>query len=194
MIRIILPPLLTFLVSWGFSTNTPDQEPSHTSTNYPEHLTGTFTGGFGEDTCHSCHFDYPLNPEEGTLRVEGIPEEYESGQSYMIHIYLERPDLVKAGFQLTARFSDGRQAGMFSPQSDRTQFTEQAPDSIQYLQHSGKGTKLTGEESNEWHFKWIAPVESGEVQIHLAANAANGDASEFGDFILTREFRVTPVE
>ncbi|MDR8391226.1 hypothetical protein NC796_08760 [Aliifodinibius sp. S!AR15-10] len=189
MIKLILPTVLTLLVGLGFEVGS--SVSGSVPNKYPEHLTGAFTGGFGEDTCHSCHFDYPLNHDEGKLSVDGFPQEYKSGQSYMIRIHIERPGLAKAGFQLTARFADGWQAGMFSPQSDRTQFTSNTPDSIQYLQHSAKGTELTGNESTYWQFKWIAPQRQDEVQIHLAANAANGDASEFSDFILTKELQLS---
>ncbi|MDZ7689779.1 MAG: choice-of-anchor V domain-containing protein [Balneolaceae bacterium] len=194
--RISLFPIVTLALGLLL-----DSVPTHSgippsSYPYPEHLTGTFTGGFGEDTCHSCHFDYPLNHEEGNLQLEGFPSEYQSGQSYMIRIHIERPELAKAGFQIATRFSDGRQAGMFSPQSDRTQFTESAPEGLQYLQHSAKGTEINGENTNTWQLKWIAPSSSTQdtVYVNLSANAANGDASEFGDFIFTKELLVNPSE
>ncbi|MFH5831484.1 choice-of-anchor V domain-containing protein [Halalkalibaculum sp. DA3122] len=190
--RITLLPVITLVAGLLLQPNQSNTGTSHTTYHYPEHLTGTFTGGFGEDTCHSCHFDYPLNHDEGLLRVEGFPREYQRGRSYMIRIHVERPDLAKAGFQLSARFPDGRQAGMLSPQSDRTQFTESAPDSLQYLQHSPEGTAITGDISTTWQLKWIAPRQQDDVYIHLAVNAANGDGSEFGDFILTRELTLRP--
>lgn len=158
--------------------------------DYPEQLPDRLTGGFGEQTCHSCHFDYPLNYEEGRLQVEGLPKQYEGGRSYMLRIYVGRPGLEKAGFQLTARFADGRQAGMFSPQSDRTLFTEGISDSVQYVQHSAKGTDITGDERTLWTVKWIAPKKAGAVVLHIAANAGNGDASEFGDYILTQKIHI----
>lgn len=194
LIKVSLFPLLTLALGmvWDSISIAEKHTVTH-SYSYPEHLTGAFTGGFGEETCHSCHFDYPLNHEEGSLYVEGFPQTYQSGQSYMIYIQVERPELAKAGFQLSARFSDGRQAGMFSPQSDRTQFTESVPDSIQYLQHSARGTEGNGENSNTWQLKWIAPSSGQDtVFVHLSANAANGDASEFGDFILTKTLRISP--
>lgn len=190
IVKIILFPTITLAL--GLLLRPIDSVQGNSVNRYPEHLTGAFTGGFGEETCRSCHFDYPLNYKEGTLQVEGFPGSYERGQSYTIRIHVKRPDLAKAGFQLSARFSDGRQAGTLSPQSDRTQFTETTPDSIQYLQHSAKGTELNGETSSEWQLKWIAPQKLGIVYINLAANASNGDASEFGDYILTDSLTISP--
>ncbi len=158
---------------------------------YPEHLTGAFTGGFGEDTCHSCHFDYPLNYNEAGLRTEGLPDQYDSGNTYVIKIIADRPDLEKAGFQLAARFENGTQAGSFSLTSDSLQFTESVPDSIQYIQHSPMGTDTPNNGPMKWTVRWTAPEEAREIVLHLAVNVANGDASEFGDYILTKEIHLS---
>ncbi|MFP3941014.1 MAG: choice-of-anchor V domain-containing protein [Thermoanaerobaculia bacterium] len=75
-----------------------------------------FTGGFGEPTCRSCHFDAPEEPEEGALVLEGVPEAYRPGETYPLTVVLRHPELARGGFQLTARFAagaaEGRQAGV----------------------------------------------------------------------------------
>ena len=57
------------------------------------------TGGFGEETCHKCHFENDLNDAAGSLGLEGIPESYAPGQHYLIEIVLERPGIGRGGFE-----------------------------------------------------------------------------------------------
>ncbi|MDX1591744.1 MAG: hypothetical protein R3283_07270, partial [Balneolaceae bacterium] len=114
----------------------------------PDHLDGPFTGGFGEATCHSCHFDYDLNMEGGSLTVTGFPERYQPGREYPISVRIESERLEIGGFQLTIRhLNSGNQAGSFTWNGDRIRFTPESSvgDSIQYLQHSGEGTSPTGD-------------------------------------------------
>lgn len=92
---------------------------------------------------------------------------------------------------MTARFTDGSQAGSFNHQSDRTQFSTADSGNVQYVQHSGKGTEITDTGLTVWTVEWIAPEKSRQISIHLAANAANGDASEFGDYILIKEIQLS---
>lgn len=189
MSRLILLPLFTLVVGLQLSQNKAvspvDPAP------YPEHLTGTFTGGFGEQTCRSCHFDYNLNPEEGSLSVSDIGASISGGERVEFNISVTRDDIGAGGFQLSARYEDGRQAGNFNIEdNDRLMFTQSAPDSLQYVQHSKEGTDPSGEDTIRWKVVWQAPGSpSGPVLFNLSANAANGDQSEFGDYIYTREIR-----
>lgn len=148
---------------------------------FPEQLTGTFTGGFGEETCRSCHFDFPLNPGGGSLRLEGLPENYTPGQTYTLRIILRRDKLQRGGFQLTARHPDSSQAGRFSVDSPALQFTRDLED-VRYVQHTPASTEPSEQGVLRWEVPWTAPA-SGEVRFSLAANAGNGDASAFGDYI-----------
>src|SRR5690625_90388 len=172
----------------------PASSPPHAYRDYPEQLPGPYTGGFGEQTCHSCHFDYDLNLPDGSLEAELPQETYEPGKSYPISIRLDREDIGKGGFQMTARFEDGSQAGAFEPVDDRVSFTSVAAnESLQYVQHSESGTSPLTPGEIEWSLIWTAPEEAtGPILFHMAANAANGDVSEFGDWIYTLETRITP--
>jgi len=185
MYRILITLVLTLFLGKGLSIH--DSEPTTYVAAYPEELPGTFTGGFGEDTCHSCHFDYPLNPDEGSLSLEEIPEKYEPGKLYTFSIELSREKLGQAGFQLSSRFKNGDQAGSFEANSERLQFTG-TENTIQYLQHSLKGSKLNNQSSHRWQVTWKAPLTNqGSIIFNIAANAGNGDASAFGDFIFAEE-------
>lgn len=190
MLRIALIVSSTLLT--GFLLNAGDGEISTPAHAYPEQLPGKYTGGFGEESCHSCHFDYSLNPEEGSLSIEGIPSSYDPGKTYTFTIEVSRKDLGKAGFQLTARYADSSQAGSFSEESNRIEFTN-STGGVQYVQHSPEGTEPNESDTSTWSLKWAAPEQSkGNIIFNLATNAANGDASEFGDFIFTREIVSSP--
>ncbi len=69
------------------------------------------TGGFGEPTCHQCHFDANLNEPGGSLEVRGFPETYEPDRTYMLEIVVTGPRLRTAGFQLAIRYLAGARAG-----------------------------------------------------------------------------------
>lgn len=189
-IKIITIILLPFLVG---KTVQLDLSPgnnlhSKTSTIYPEHIAGAYTGGFGEQSCHSCHFDYDLNQPEGELAVTGIEDSFEPGVKSVIHIEVKRDDMNRAGFQLTARFEDGSQAGTFDL-SEHLTTTPNIDNEITYVQH-GVGKVEAEGGKKKWQVKWLAPDQTGPVIFNIAVNAANGDASEFGDWIYLKEIRV----
>ncbi|MFW6192946.1 MAG: choice-of-anchor V domain-containing protein [Gemmatimonadota bacterium] len=172
------------------------------------------TGGFGEPDCTACHFDAPVNPEGGELRVEGLPDRYAPGASYRLRVTLEVRGLGRAGFQLAARFGEGNRrgasAGTLTAKDSTVQVVRaegdggngaeevgDAPD-VHYAQHTRAGTGQTARTSPAryaWTVRWKAPEEpEGPVLFHAAANAANDDASEFGDRIFTLETAVDPPE
>jgi len=194
--------LLIFIILWpfviGISLSKTEKVQKNTLParfEYPEHLAGPYTGGFGEETCRSCHFDYPLNPEGGKLKLSGIPEIYESGKKYEIEVRVERESLGLAGFQLTSRFPEGTQAGTFEYDKVHITTTPETGDSVTYLQHAATGTEPQEKGIKIWTFHWIAPQKaSGTVLFHIASNAANGDASEFGDWIYAKEVEILPAE
>jgi len=71
---IIITVLLAVPVIAGIKMKPVDNDSMNhgTITAYPEHLDGPLTGGFGENSCHSCHFDYDINPEEGSFRKREV--------------------------------------------------------------------------------------------------------------------------
>lgn len=193
MLRLLILPVVTLLMALTLS-EAPSLPAPDNESPYPEHLTGAFTGGFGEQTCRSCHFDYDLNPGEGRLSVSGVPERITGGETLEIRILLEREELGRAGFQLSARYADGKQAGSFEVgDKDRMMFSNTTPDSLKYIQHSTSGSEPLREHETSWTVTWQAPRSlAGPVIFHIAANAANGDQSEFGDFIYTKEITTNP--
>lgn len=56
---------------------------------------------------------------------------------------------------------------------------------VQYAHHTLAGADVSGAETS-WSVQWTAPEAAGDsVRVHVSANAANDDASEFGDDVYT---------
>ena len=106
----------------------------------------------------------------------------------------ERDDGEMAGrprWKLAARVSAGDgaggPAGVLQPlEGDQRVQVAAGPDAVTYAQHTEPGTALTSAGATSWTVEWRPPaVDATPVTFHAAANAANDDASEFGDFIYT---------
>lgn len=147
------------------------------------------TGGFGEQTCQTCHFGSDLNPGSGSLMLNGIDAVVDAGQSYPLSIVLHSENLVVGGFQMTARTRQGENAGSFQP-GDMNAEVVLDTTGIQYIQHTLYGVEnaLVRDGKVIWELTWVAPDVVGDsIVFNLAANAANGDNSAFGDEIFTFE-------
>jgi hypothetical protein len=165
------------------------------------------TGGFGEPTCRQCHGDAGLNEPGGRLVIAGVPSRYLPGRTYELVVSLERDGMLRAGFQLAARFAAGdragTQAGVLSPVDARTAIVADSVTHVSYVEHTLAGTALGaggagaagggGSSAALWTFLWTAPAAGGgAVVLNVAANAANDDDSPLGDFIYTRAVPVPP--
>lgn len=149
------------------------------------------TGGFGEPTCHTCHFDHAPNAPGTSLSLDGLPAAFHPGRPYRFVVRLSRNGLARGGFQLSARDADGKQAGVFSYDDDR--LDAERSGGVLYLRHLEAGTAPTSADSIAWVLTWTAPdTARGPVFFHTAANAADGDDSPFGDFVVTRADTVRP--
>ena len=155
-------------------------------------------GGFGSDTCHACHFENDLDAPGGMLTLGGVPDAFDPSATYRITVSLERPGMGRAGFQLAARVSEGDSAGgsagaLLALGGDRRVQVVTGPDAVTYAQHTEPGTALTGPGTSSWTVEW-RPLDTNGVSVtfHVAANAANDDASEFGDFIYTASATTRP--
>ena len=159
---------------------------------YPKDPPAAHTGGFGEPTCHRCHFDQPMNAPGGSLKLVGVPEVYRAGARYTLTVQLARPAMQRGGFQVSARFVDGarggRQAGRLGRLDDRVEVVRDDSSAVQYAHHTETGTTLAAPDTMRWQVTWTAPETAlARVVFHLSANAANDDASEFGDFVYVAE-------
>lgn len=147
------------------------------------------TGGFSEPTCTGCHFDAAVNTGTGTLSVDGLPTTYEPGGTYTLTLTLAQKDLRAGGFQMSSRFEDGSQAGSLAAASvDAARVDVSTLAHIQYIHHVYAGSRRVAPDTARWHLLWTAP-DSGDVLLHIAANAADDDESPLGDMIYTRTER-----
>ena len=99
MIRI-LAPCAVFVIALPLAVSAFKEGP------YPN-----VTGGFGEQTCHLCHIDNPINAPGGTLTLDGVPASFAPDQAYPITVTISRQGLRRGGFEIAARFAGGRQKG-----------------------------------------------------------------------------------
>jgi hypothetical protein len=145
------------------------------------------TGGFGEPTCHRCHADNTLS-DSTTRVVLGIPDRYEAGRSYEVAVQVRHPQMMTGGFQLSARVAsgprEGRQAGRLTSVDGDVKIVTADSLDVEYASHvrAPVGERLS---QIMWTVTWMAPESGDPVVFHVAANAANGDKSEFGDHIAT---------
>lgn len=155
------------------------------------------TGGFGEPTCRACHSDAGLNEPGGQLAIMGAPANYEPGRTYQMEVVLRHAGMLRAGFQLAARFADGAaagtQAGDLTPADARSVVIWDTLSRVRYIEHTVAGTDLSGD-AGRWIVRWTAPAgpSRGAVAFNAAGNAANDDDSPLGDFIYTTALRVAP--
>lgn len=166
--------------------------PRSTVAAYADGAPAAHTGGFGEPTCRECHFDHEADAPGGALQLLGFPRSYRADSVYNLEVRLTRSGLVRAGFQLAVRFAGGgragRSAGRLLVEGDRVQRVGGGPDSVDYVSHTVEGSRPATSDTARWQVAWRAPEEpSDKVRLNVAANAANGDDSEFGDYIYLLE-------
>ncbi len=112
---------------------------------------------------------------------------------YPLTVTMTKAGAVRYGFQLSAvSDSSNSQAGTFAVPTGVSRISVITSAGIQYAQHNGTNAFLTP--TNTFTVNWTAPSSTagGTVRFNLAANAANGNAQNTGDFIYTRVDRVDP--
>ena len=155
------------------------------------------TGGFDEPTCHACHWDADPNPPGVSLVVRGFPSHYTPGAVYPLTVHLAGASLGRGGFQLAIRVASGERAGhnagVLEATDHRASVARAEVSDVLYAQHVLAGTTPLWTDSTQWVLRWTAPPSStGPIVLHAAANAANGDDSEFGDRIYHASFHAEP--
>jgi len=184
----IVVPLAAFLLGCSAAATAFKEGP------YPN-----VTGGFGEQSCHLCHLDNPVNAPGGTLTLEGIPSAFTPGQTYPITVTLAREGMRRGGFEIAARFAAGRnkrrQAGTWTLTDARAQLIPGAVDkALTFVQHNLAGSRAATAGANTWTIEWTAPSSTAApIQFNVAANASNNDDSPLGDYIYVKMVRSMPV-
>ncbi len=109
-----------------------------------------------------------------------------SGWTGLIVVFLI-PAARRDGFQLAVRNSSGIQAGALQSDDVRTIVSTVDSTGVQYAHHTPPGTALPAPDTARWTPHGRAPKSAQNVILNVAANAANDDASEFGDFTYTTQ-------
>ncbi|MCP5118807.1 MAG: hypothetical protein GY953_48970, partial [bacterium] len=162
------------------------------------------TGAPGDQTCaqSQCHVG-EINSGPGNVAINfPAGETYIPGMKQLWRITVTDPDASVYGFQATARpASDNQfgQAGSFAVTDPANMFIlcedakERPVDGcivaapIEFIEHR------IPIESNMFTFEWTPPAEDvGDVQVYIAANAANGDGFRRGDRIYTASYTLKP--
>ena len=186
MTRILLP-VAAFVIALPLAVSAFKEGP------YPN-----VTGGFGEQSCHLCHLDNPINAPGGAVALDGIPATFTPGQTYPITVTISRQGLRRGGFEIASRFAGGkrkgRQAGAWQLLDARAQLIPGAVDkALIFVQHNQIGSRAPAPGANAWTIEWTAPeADAGPVQFNVAANASNNDDSPLGDFIYVTAVRSSP--
>jgi hypothetical protein len=146
------------------------------------------TGGFGEESCRECHWENPLNDGGVAVLLSGLPGRIAPAAVCTLTVTLRRADMQVAGFQLSVRFDDGpergKQAGVLRSIDSRTQVTRSDSTGVSYISQTRAGTALSTAGSAVWRFEWSAPQRvASPIVFHVAANAANDNNSEGGDYV-----------
>ena len=154
------------------------------------------TGGFGEESCVSCHFGSPVNASPGDLELTGFPERYLPGATYELELTLTRPpELAAAGFQLAIRHSDGgKQAGTIEvPPGQQARISLLDDRGIRFAHHRlVQAATQENPATVTWELSWTAPTGDGRIVAHASAVAADGDDSQLGDLVYTVEAVAVP--
>jgi uncharacterized protein (TIGR03437 family) len=162
------------------------------------------TGAPGDQTCNQpgCHVGTPLNGGGGNVAItfsNGLT--YSPGVKQQWTVTVTDSAARRYGFQATARLASNPsagQAGTFSNLSSATQIMCddgrvmgssgcRANFNVEFIEHTRAST------ANTFTFDWTPPsTDVGNVEVYVAANAANGDANNTGDHIYTAHYTLTP--
>ncbi len=126
------------------------------------------------EACASCHFGDAPVAESEALTVEGAPALAAPGETYQLTLRFAPGEAGIAGYLATFRRAEG-EAGTVAPGEGQA-----AKDAAV---RSTAPLPVSAEACAEWTFAWTAPDTPGPVALHIAANAANDDASPFGDTV-----------
>lgn len=153
-----------------------------------------FSSAPDESDCTACH-DVSPNTGPGQFHITA-PDAYVSGQTYQITVAHRTSDSSRQrwGFLLTALTAANSQAGSIQPTPITFVQNNSGPGgNRQYTGHNAGGNFEGQAGGASWTFNWTAPAaDVGPVTFYAAGNQANGDHTNDGDQIYTRQVTVNP--
>ena len=124
-----------------------------------------------DGACASCHFGGDPVAQSDALTIEGAGGPLLPGETYALTLRFAPENAPVAGFLATFEPADGGSIVAREGLEARGASVR----SVAAVPAGGAGAA--------WTFEWTAPAAPGRVALHIAANAANDDASPFGDVI-----------
>jgi len=146
------------------------------------------TGAPGDLTCADggCHVSNAVNTGDGSVVIEG-PATFAIGTPVDLIVRASKPGAARFGFQITVRDMNGSMTGTFEV-TDGTQFADFGL-STAYLTHASLAPRAP--DTYQWTVRWNPPTENAtDVTFYASGNAANGDDTNFNDFIYTTSSQV----
>jgi hypothetical protein len=142
------------------------------------------TGAPGEGTCHDCHASFGLNSGPGVLTI-AAPDAFEAGTSYPIIVAIEQTGQTRWGFEFTP-LTIGTCA-LIEP----TAVQIETEGGKTYVKQTSIGTYAGASGQAAWTFTWTAPAQPPDVvTFYAAANAANGNNANSGDYVYTASLQI----
>jgi hypothetical protein len=154
------------------------------------------TGAPTEASCAGCHSGNSGNEIFEILPVPPVTE-YVPGNTYIISVGIDDPNMVRWGFEATAlKDSDNSMAGTFGTLVD-AHVTTKSSGGRTYVCQTTNGVVSASDPPDDqdgtwwstvangpvaWAFQWTAPPQgTGSVTFYASGVAANGDSDPGGD-------------
>jgi len=133
------------------------------------------TGAPGEGNCNNCHTGNNANNFEGTLEIQGLPEEVTPNTSYTVKVVAKKTggDAVRAGFQMVILDNNDQNTGTFSNAGDNAVLKEDQ--GRNYFEHN-PAQRFEDQDEVSWTVDWMAPAEPN-TGINIYANSIFGNGS-----------------
>ncbi len=133
------------------------------------------TGAPGDGNCNNCHTGNNVNNFEGTLDIQGLPEEIIPNASYTIKIVAKKTggDAIRAGFQMVILDDNNENTGTFSNPGSNAVLTED--NDRNYFEHN-PAQRFEDQEEVSWTVDWTAPA-AANTGINVYANSIFGNGS-----------------
>lgn len=172
-LHIIGISLVSLILLMSYSNNPPNGK-----TNAP-----------GDGYCTECHGSGNPGGFDGNITITGLPDTTSPGETYPLTITVSNPNGLagRAGFQLVVLNSSNQNFGTLTSTDPNGAVTPSG--SRTYFEHD-PSQLFNGSNEASWFFNWEAPSVSGQESftIYAAANIANNNGDNDGDYIISRTF------
>jgi len=147
------------------------------------------TGAPGDGLCTDCHnSDNPGN-FDGGIEITGFPASITPNTVYPLTVKVSNPNgfASKAGFQFTILNASNQKFGTFSLPSASCTISMQ--NNRDYVEHN-PAQLFNGMDEAIWTVNWMSPAigTAQTIKIYAAANIANNNDNDDGDWITTAQF------